>query len=522
MRGPLALVINDGATERHVTARTRGLRFRRTAYGGDADMSASLRVARGTFQDLGPGDSLDIHDVRTTDRVFSADIDNPGGTKGTAGESYELQGFGAAARLQAHASAQAYVLTGEGGFRFQESGGPRGVHTDVRENGNGEPRYLTWANEGKNVSTNWRGDWVNWQLQRIGRQLGRVDFTIDAGLVNAGYQWQLWAGTDLDNLSRVDTSPVFTSWSTLSSGYTDGGEIRPFADTVMLRIIRTGGARTATDDDWFRFANPIVRQRLKNPDGTHVQTGYGTDRNYVHAHEVIADMIGDGMAPGIAPSRVSISDFGKFHRIDALAWLDGVTMSEALDQLRIFHVDMWWRAEGNAFTCDVWDEANPRYVLTEQHGGITLPGESVTLCNRVLVSWKDKRGKDRTTVVTANVPGLNYTRDAEPITLPEGLGSEGNANRAGDRALVLTNRPPRAGTAVLRTPIWDDFLGCAVWPHEVLPGYTLLERRTGDVFRLTEVEYVDDDCAATLTLGRPRATLEEYTAQLARRQRRRR
>lgn len=520
MRGPLALVVSDGVTERHVTRRTSGLRFKRSAYGGDVDLTCAMRLARGTFTNLGANDPVRAYDARSGAVMFSGDVSNPGATVGPSGESYQLQALGTAARLQAHAKAQAYVLTGEGGFNFQESGGPKGVQTDVRErDSDGEPRYLSWANEGKNVYTNWRGDWVNRQLQRIGRRLGRVDFTIDAGLTNGGYQWQLWVGPDSDNMARVDVAPVTTSASTLSRGF-DTGQIRAQDDTVMLRIVRTGVARTAADEDWFRFTNPILMQRRKNPDGTSVQTGYGPTHNYVTASDVIADMVGDGMFPGADPAKVTIAEFD--YQIDTLAWLDGITMGDALEQLRSFHPDLWWRAEGDRFTAGVWDDENPRYSITKRDGGITLPGQEITLCNRVLVSWKDKRGKDRVTEVTAVVPGLDYTRDADPVTLPEGAGSEANALRAGQKALTMTNRPPKAGTAVIRRPVRDNYLGCDVSPHEVLPGHTVLEQETGDTYRLTEVEYVDDDGAASLTLGEPRLTQEQFMARLARRQRRRR
>ena len=522
MRGPLALVLSDGTTSWDVTVRTSGLRFKRRSDAGDVDLTCTVTIPRDLIRDPGPGWTLRVDDVRTCETVWSGDLTFPGVTDGKAGQSLDLQALGAGARLQAAKWGLGYVAADEA--EWQRANSNKHVDTTQDEKGEGnetlEVRFNTTS-----IAVGDRGEWVFRGMKRNGLKVGRVRADVDCGITTSGYMVQLRTGTTDSDLTVRDSHTADTTAFTLRA--TLDGNIDGSDKVAALGVVRQGSSVTATKTHWMRFSDVVVRQVLKDKFGANITTGY-TD-NTVKASEVITDMIGRGMFPGVDPTKVTIANTS--YDIDNLSWFDGITMGDALQELTTFERDLYWTAYGDSFTAGLWDEADPRHIFSKDDGGITHPGEERTLCNRVAVSWTDRKGKEHTTIVTANVPELGgdpaavdfdgIIRDAEDVTLNPGTGSEGNANRAGAEALRLTNHPPKAGTAVIRRPVMDLWAGRLVLPHELMPGCVVVEQETGDLFRLTEVDYSDDDGAATCTLGTPVRTIAQRLARLRRKQRRR-
>lgn len=530
MRGPLAVRIDDGSTDRHVTGQVSGLRWTKTAYGGDRDVSFTALVPRGTFHDLGAGDTVEVYDTRSGAVLFAAAADNPGATSGPGGDAYAVQAFGSAARLQSVRNPLGYMLRRDDVWE-RSGNSQKGAKTQPDERGDETPTLMIYANEGKNVTVAFRGEYVCRAFKRAGLEVGWLSVMQDAGVDDGNYRVRMLAGTNLGDLAVLRDRAAST---TAAQEGVALDNILPTGRTIVaLRLDRNTSSVTATDDHWVEFWDVVAAQTLLDLNGSRVLSGYNDGA--VYAHEVVTDMLGRGMFPGVDVSRVSIAStsFG----IDTLDWLDdGVTLGDALTQLLVFEPDIYWMASGSAFTLGKWDHVNPRYAISKRDGGITLPGQELTLCNRVLVTWTDQKGRDRSLrVVTTDAPvgaegsngirlanlnaGLDFTRDAETISLPDGFGSESNAQRVGEKALELANDPPRAGTAVVRTHIFDHWRGHDVMPHELEPGCVVLEQETGHTYRLTQVDYSDADGAAQLTLGEPVRTTEQIVARLRRRRR---
>lgn len=516
MRGPLTVSIDDGTGPRHVTGRTTGLRFKRSAFGGDVDVSCSIRLPAALTGDLGGGDSLRVMDGRTAGTVFAAHLDHPGQTAGPAGEGLEVQGFGAAARLQAATTPVAYVLVADDGWT-RSANSTRGAKTSTGERGTSEMQTFNVAwDKGFDVDRFDSGEWVNRGLQAAGLQAGRVSVTLDAGTSAAGWVQRIMSGPAVDSLTSAAARDADTTLATLAA--TRGAGLAAGDDVIALRAVRSGAGVNADKNTWFQFWGPVIRQLLLDRHGAAVTTGYTTDT--VKAHQVIEDMVGRGMAPGIDPAKVTLP--ATTYPIDALAALDGITFGDMMRELLTYEPDLYWMAADDRLRVGLFDDTNPRYVISRRDGGITKPGEEWGLCNRIAVSWVDRKGRDQVTIVTTTVDGLDWTQDAEPITLPRTMGSAANAQRAGTMRLAQVNRRARAGTAVVRRPIRDLWAGCVVWPHELQPGCAVLEQETGVTYRLTEVEYVDTDAAAAVTLNTPPLDEAQTLARLARRLRRRR
>lgn len=530
MRGPLSLVIDDGNGPRHVSKDTTGLRFKRSAYGGDIDLTALVSTDRGTFTDLGPGDTVTLYDGRTGAFVFRGTANLPGVTAGPQGESFDLQAFGGAARLQAVTDSLGYVHALDEGWKRNDS--TKGARVDEEQKKDGTPTLeVSWAKLFE-LENGDQGQFVNAAFQRAGLKVGRIRATWDAGRTSANLDVRILAGTTVDTLASADFDTASTGGGTLSATV-GGGGIGSGEDVAALRVKWTGatldveknGASNKIEGGvpdktfWVRFWDVIVRQVLKDKHGDDITSSArytGAGANTVTADEVIEDMLGRGMCPGLDMDKVTVGSFG--YKIDALSWLDGIKMGDALNELLLFEPTLTWQVYGDTANFDAWP-SEPRYVVSARDGGVTHPGEEVSLADRVFVEWTDRRGRQQRTKV--HDPDIPVKMEADPISLPEGVGSEANATRAGEKALAMHNDPPRAGTAVVRRPILDRWSGAMVLPHELMPGCLVLEQETGHEFRCVETEYVDDDQACVLTLGEPRRSLEQVIARLERKQRRR-
>lgn len=529
MRGPLAFWIDDGNGPRNVTEWTSGLRFKRSAYGGDIDLTCQVNTDRGTFIDLGPGDPVRLDDGRTAMPTFRGTANLPGVTAGPRGEAYDLQAFGGAARLQAVTDSLAYVHALDSGWKRADS--TKGANVDEEQKNDGTPTLeVSWAKLFE-LEANDQGQFVNAALQRAGLKIARIRADWDAGRTSANLAIAIRTGTTVDTLLAAASDTATTGGGTLTA-YIGGGGIGANEDVAGLRVRWTGATLDVEKSGgsnkivggvpdksyWVRFWDVIVRQVLKDKYGDDLTASShytGAGANTVTADEVIADMLGRGMCPGLDMDKVTVDSFT--YAIDALSWLDGIKMGDALNELLVFEPDLTWQVYGDEARFVSWP-STPRYVISDRDGGVTMPGEEISLADRIYVEWTDRRGRQQGTPVID--PSVAVKQEADPISLPEGTGTTANAERAGTVALALHNDPPRAGTAVVRRPILDRHTGAMVLPHEILPGFLVVHQETGHEYRLTETEYVDDDQAAVLTMGEPRRSVEQVIARLERKARR--
>jgi hypothetical protein len=260
----------------------------------------------------------------------------------------------------------------------------------------------------------------------------------------------------------------------------------------------------------------------------HVDTSGAPVVAHVLASEVAEDLLGRLLTMcDPASAVIDLSSFG----IDQLAYHDTAAAAQVLDDLALFEPDFLWEINERTretglrrFAYRAWP-TTPRYEISTKDGYVA-PGGEVDLCNRIAVTWTTPKGVKRVERVTSVVPRLdNETppriHDAEPVALPDGLGSLAHAQRIGQQILAAKNTPPQAATATVRRPIMDRFLGRLVMPWEIVPGYMAQVGELGLSQRVTETEYVDKDAATDLTLGAPPRTVEQLIAHLTKRGRRR-
>jgi hypothetical protein len=515
MRGDLSVRINDGESDRTFIERVRGLRFTKTAPGGHHSASMRLLLPSDAFRDLGPADKVYVYDTRTGATIWEGFTNNPGVSNGPGGQEFDLSAMGGVILASDESAPHIFVDRTLDQWslnyrRVAEMSGERGSSPDV----DGDAVLLMTFPRGIAVNDNFAVSMRYDGFKNAGLLLGGFRSYTASGLLDLDYatEWLTEANTVI-RARGANTSLVQFSESSAGDAFTVGQQV----PRVRWRRQTGGATNIATDSVWTYVSDVWVRQLLVTKEGAQI-VGAGTYADsFVYAHQVVADLVGR-VLPLIDPTASTVA--ATTFQINQLAYHDGARAAEVLEHLSLYEPDMLWEvlhstAAGHIFNYRTWP-TTPRYEISTRDG-YSAPGGEVDLCNRIAVYWTDRSGSKRTTVVTSTVPELgSRVRDAEAVTLPDGLGSTANAQRIGEQILASKNQPPKAARATVRRPIMDLLRGAVVLPWEIEPGYVVRVRETGDELRLTEVEYTDEDCSAALTLGTPLMSFDQMLAGLER------
>jgi hypothetical protein len=519
-RGALTVRVADGHTDRHVTRHVQGLRFTKVAPGGHQSCSFTMNLPRDTFTDLGPQDRCWIYDARTARPVFDGYLENPTPVDGPRGQSFDVSAVGGMALANDETRALIYVDRDLAGWEKASDSAPSanvetgdfdGVGTGVRV------QFVP----GQPVGTGSLANVGYYPILRAGMTIGAIKCSFDSGNATAGYV-QDFVTDSGSTLTGVRSTSAFPFEAYTDDDFTDGATI------IGIRLRRSGLPTNVADDDtWTAVVDlSVVGQRMDRYGDLLLGAAGLVSADSVLAHHVVEDLLGR-LLTFCDPSTALIE--ATTWEIDQLAFPNGEKAATVLGALDLWEPDMLWEigAAGpnglHQFNYRAWP-TEARYEVSVKDGWRQTGGD-VDLCNRILVSWTDANDKTQTTTVTADDLGLvgiglpvdalgTRVKDADPITLPDGFGSEANAIRIGGEILRDKIQPPKAGTAVVRRPITDRLTGCQVMPWELEPGYVVRVRETGDELRCTQVEYTDDDVASTLTLGRPQLTEQQRVARL--------
>lgn len=514
MRAPLTVRISDGVRDQHVTRFVKGLRFTKTAPGGHHSASVSIDAPEELFGDLGPADRVFVYDGRNARTIWDGYVENPGRVTVAGGARYDLSAMGGVVLASDNARAVVFRSTDLSGPQWQRFPGV-GTHPDATIEVDQAvipgvtaikaliPPRSVLTSDGPHAA-----DLINNALTATGQRLYSASVTARGGRVAPEYFMGLMGGSPYEHFSPLTTEDIPLS-------VTPAGVVPSYYSVVLdLQLGSPASDADVADDTWAAFYNFVLTPTLLTPTGADATP---TSVTTVLAHEVVNHVVGalltlvDG-----ATASVEATTF----QIDNLSYLEAVKPHQILDDLSLYEPDFMWEilesnpAGKHRFAYRKWP-TTPRYEISGRE--FTETGGEVDLCNRIVVSWKDSAGADQTTVRTTTVAALGArVRDADPISLPDGMGSQANAERIGDEVLAAYNTPARSGTAVIRRPILDRLSGLMVMPWEIEPGYLVRVRDIGVDLRLTEMTYDDSDCTASLTLGSPTLTLPQRLARLRR------
>jgi hypothetical protein len=305
-------------------------------------------------------------------------------------------------------------------------------------------------------------------------------------------------------------------------------------------MLRQSTSTTATNTHWLRWKSLKVRAMLKDQFGADITAGaYGNA--YVLAGEIIKDLLGrvldqyDGAHASI--------DTGAAHHIDQLAYVDGVTPAQVLDDLMLLEPAFYWTTGPSdpttgkySFAWKAWP-TSVRYETTLEDGA-SMPTSSQELWNQVTVRWRGPAGALHQTLRTGSCPILDKAGVTRRAIIDAGdeIASQANANRVGDNFLANHRYPANAGTVTIPRPIRDLTTGAMVDPFQIQPGELIrvrgvesyadaLNASSNDgvtVFRIWSVEYDSDSNSATLELDTDSRTRANALKRLIQRRNRRR
>lgn len=519
MRSPLTVRINDGVRDQQITRYVKGLQFTKTAPGGHHSATVNIDAPDGTLADLGPADRLYIYDGRNASTVWDGYTDNPGRQSVAGGETFSLSAMGGVVLTNDNVRPVVFVDR-DLNHKYWRPVASRGGQVDVEQGATPtDPPTIKsqWPN-GSVLPATAGITMTNTLLAFSGQMISNASAIVTAGKADADYRTYIFAlsqsGISTFAYVPFSTTPFFSKVQA-GTNWTPSMTIPNRFDRFALVLDRNaaGGVTVADDTTLARWFDVIVVPSLRDPDGTYT---YPTT-TYTLSHQAVKHLIGDGMLPVDLGNLVVESGTAQ---IQQLAYMEGVKPSQVLDDLELYEPDFLWEILETGptglhrFAYRKWP-TTPRYEISGRT--FSESGGEADLCNRILVTWTNEGGVVQTTIRTAVVEELGTrTKDAEPITLPEGMGSLANAQRIGDEILAALNTPSRAGTATVSAPIYDHLRRLTVMPWEIEPGYLVRVRDRGIDLRLSEMTYDDSDVTTTLTLGSPVLSLEQRIARLAR------
>lgn len=515
MRAPLTVRISDGATDRLVTRFAGGVKYRKTAPGGHASASLRLSTPAEAFQDLGPADRLWIYGP-WGQTVWEGYTNNPGTRTGRGGEGYDLTAIGGMALAGDRAERVVYVDSETTNWRKGLYTAPTSTFEQIQDDTQKPALRVGFANGQQAIGTDALAEALYFGLVGTGdgganrQKVGALRFYVYSGRTDSGYRTEIVNDTQvypMDIMSTVSFDAYRFIGDTLTSDY-----------YTVLRMRRIGAPTTVAKDDVWTVFRPVVLGQRMNRYGTLLSGGAGLGApSHVTAAVVVEDLLGR-MLKGCDPA-TAVVEPGDGWAINQLAYPEATRASAILDDLLLYEPDMLWEildtvpGGGHRFAWRRWP-TTPRYVIPASMP-VERPGSDQDLCNRIAVSWIDSLGTKQTIVRTRSVPELGTrVRDADPITLPAGQGSETNAAIIGDAVLAAKASPPRSARVKVDRPIQDLLTGAMVEPWEIEPGYLARVAATGEDLRLTEMEYDDDAYAASIELGTPVPTIDQRIARL--------
>ena len=278
-----------------------------------------------------------------------------------------------------------------------------------------------------------------------------------------------------------------------------------------------------------REETPVIEvEGLRSQFGDHVVHD-GLDLT-VRAGEIVKDLVGRCLRGVVDPNRIDVRmDTWRLTQAD---YREPTTPGEIMDDLTLVHPEHLWRMGKrdpitglSSLSWRLW-ETTPRYVIDGDRAEIDLDGSPDPLYNSVAIRWVDWRQRPRSDSFTADptlypdIADLRGIREAPVIDLDASLGHWEMVQRIGAMMLDQVARRIPAGTVTVTGPVLDTVTQQMVPPSQ-LEAATTCAITTDEpmvAHRIQEVSH-EGTGVATLSIGRPRLTLDQIVATRGRRRR---
>ena len=543
LRLPLAVRLATAYGDRHVTRDLRSLSFRSAAVGGFA--SAQLSFDRPINRDdpaVAPFGKIYISDGRHGGTVWEGWQEDPGKGAGSDGQVREISALGPSAR--ASDTKQAWIYIDQQFSRMTRTpGASTVVATTWDSDANDLPTIRMAFMGGQNVAANdlFRGIMYT-GLYDTGQKVARCGGTRSAFPSSASWGQRVAAqpdrtsGGDLLESVNFSTTPAAFGPFIITTHFTAGRTV------IEFQFVRGGTGINPSEAGlnavWRDFYILGTRYKRDGTESTSASDYNQAAPNILQAHLVVEDLLGRLLPTYDGPgARIDTNTYN----IDQLAYPDGATAAEILDDCMGFEPAYRWQAWESAplvagglsrFEWSPWP-STVRYEASAVDG-FTAPSSAAELFDRVFVRWVDIVGRSRQRIRTQTVQALADAGISRQdfLDLGDSAGSDANAIQTADGFLADHATVPGGGTLTVARPILDNDSGRMVAPWEIRPGHLIRVRDLavrGDAlvasgrdgvatFRVAATSFDSDSASAQLELDTYPRTVSQAIAKLAKAQ----
>src|SRR5512139_4141930 len=419
LSSPLAVRIDDGITDRHVTAVASGLKFRKTAPGGHHSASLRIEAPISAFRTLGPADRLTVYDARTGRTLFSGYCDNPGREYGS-GEGFDLTAMGSMHVASDRRERLLYLTQSFEDWAPGSGADGNGVAPSATTTIGTFPEAASSArkdqacvylqfNPGQPIATGSRAAMMWSGAYRGLMSIGAVAGWREEGIVGGGYDVRLQAEPYVSGDGRIVANTGATTTGAAFTGIA-GTHFPTGKNGLTYLMVRTLGAiNIATDTVWSGLDDLVIYGHLVDRYGNlrsmgsvvHVTTGTTTaiGSGYILAKDVVEDLLGRVLTQCDSASADVVASTSA--QISELTFPEFSTAAQVFDALAEWEPDHYWGVGEvlpnglHKFWYRKWDDTSVRYEISVKDG-YSAPGGDLELFNRMPFSYVDAQGVTKT------------------------------------------------------------------------------------------------------------------------------
>lgn len=518
----LAVRVSNARVDQMLTGYLHGsVRFQKSDPGGFKSASFVVNQRLGYRSDIiMPYSRIYIMDMQSGAVVFEGDVAHPGRSVSDDGALLEVQVDGGMERLNDWTGPRVYCDSDLTAWEKNTSTSHSAAGIDVGSDrgGSGKDALFLGLSTDTHVDLNYRAEAIYRRIAEAGQNLGRINYSWDAGLAT-GWLIKLLASAP-SVVARTDTAS--TAGGGISAAYV-GPSWTAGADTAFLQFIwPNGSSSTGTVDvTWASIMDLTVVAYLWLKDGTR-RTG-ATTNDSVKATHVIEDLLGDPeiLATAFDGPNAQLAA-GASTDILQLVFPDGITPMGVLDELMKFEPSCTYMVGPSNPLNDKYSlswvqrSTTVRYELvtwTDEHTGGAQPTDQY---NQVITRWRTPTGNLRFTTSTQSIPEMTavgrnrrFFQDLSNVS-----GNTTNAANANSTVLLDHRFPRNGGQVKVQRDIVDLFTGCTVAPYQIEPGYLVRvvginpsvdtlnnsPRNGSTVCLIVNTDYDSSDNSATLDL----------------------
>lgn len=519
------------------------VQIKNAAPGGYTSCNVSLTAPIDVDQpELAAYQSLEVVDTRNGEQVWFGRLEDPGRQ---SGKVWSLGAVGGSAHASDVKKGVVYQDTRVDVWtRYDEQalpGATIGKNTESTDAGVDDPPWVWAFPRGTVVPATGRSVMRYDLLRDTGQWIGRVAVRTTGGKTSAAFEQQ-WVGrggpaTEANLVVRTLSTTEGTMQAYPGSGFAAGALHR----VPELRFYSTNAVTVADDLTWNECRGTRVVGTRVDRYGTTIHSAAAPYLNYTYPHQVAEDVLGRFLAEFDAGG--SVIDTTSPVQITQMAYEDGTTAADILNDLMVLAPTHWWAAWGNVngagavFEWQPWPTTIALDNLNARADEFSATGSNADLYNEVMVRYKDPNGRTRSLLVTAANPTLTnagLTRRSM-LDLGSQIGDKAQALSAGQAFLAAHATPGNSGTLKVSRPVIDAVRGRRIWPWQLRAGVLCrvdgVQPKVDDlnptpngstVFRVSDVSYSAKSGEATLTLDSYDRTVARALASLAARQSRQR